>query len=220
MLSGLPAAVLFDMDGLLIDTEGVSEATYRQTCLAHDAAVAADAYWQLIGRDQPEQRAIFKTLMPDYVDLARFDREWRQAFLQQLEHHVPLKPGAKDLCKWLSQHAVPMVVATSTLTDKAETLLQQAGLFSYLVGVVGGDQVERGKPAPDLYLAAAKLAGALPVSALAFEDTPQGVMAAHAAGVPVIQIPDMIPADEVSRAATMLVADSLHDAATRLGWMG
>jgi HAD superfamily hydrolase (TIGR01509 family) len=217
---GLPAAVLFDMDGLLIDTEGVSEATYRQTCLAHDAAVAADAYGQLIGRDQPEQRAIFKTLLPDHVDLARFDREWRQAFLDQLEHHVPLKPGARDLCAWLSQRSVPMVVATSTLTDKAETLLQRAGLFPYLVGVVGGDQVERGKPAPDLYLAAATMAGAMPADAVAFEDTPQGVMAAKAAGVPVIQIPDMIPADAASRAATMLVADSLYAAASHLGWMG
>ena len=217
---GLPAAVLFDMDGLLIDTEGVSEATYRQTCLAHDAAVAADAYGRLIGRDQPEQRAIFKTLLPDHVDLARFDREWRQAFLDQLEHHVPLKPGARDLCAWLSQRSVPMVVATSTLTDKAETLLQRAGLFPYLVGVVGGDQVERGKPAPDLYLAAATMAGAMPADAVAFEDTPQGVMAAHAAGVPVIQIPDMIPADAASRAATMLVADSLYAAASHLGWMG
>ena len=217
---GLPAAVLFDMDGLLIDTEGVSEATYRQTCLAHDAAVAAGAYGQLIGRDQPEQRAIFKTLLPDHVDLARFDREWRQAFLDQLEHHVPLKPGARDLCAWLSQRSVPMVVATSTLTDKAETLLQRAGLFPYLVGVVGGDQVERGKPAPDLYLAAATMAGAMPADAVAFEDTPQGVMAAKAAGVPVIQIPDMIPADAASRAATMLVADSLYAAASHLGWMG
>ena len=217
---GLPAAVLFDMDGLLIDTEGVSEATYRQTCLVHDAAVAADAYGQLIGRDQPEQRAIFKTLLPDHVDLARFDREWRQAFLDQLEHHVPLKPGARDLCAWLSQRSVPMVVATSTLTDKAETLLQRAGLFPYLVGVVGGDQVERGKPAPDLYLAAATMAGAMPADAVAFEDTPQGVMAAKAAGVPVIQIPDMIPADGASRAATMLVADSLYAAASHLGWMG
>ncbi len=217
---GLPAAVLFDMDGLLIDTEGVSEATYRQTCLAHDAAVAADAYGRLIGRDQPEQRAIFKTLLPDHVDLARFDREWRQAFLDQLEHHVPLKPGARDLCAWLSQRSVPMVVATSTLTVKAETLLQRAGLFPYLVGVVGGDQVERGKPAPDLYLAAATMAGAMPADAVAFEDTPQGVMAAKAAGVPVIQIPDMIPADAASRAATMLVADSLYAAASHLGWMG
>jgi HAD superfamily hydrolase (TIGR01509 family) len=217
---GLPAAVLFDMDGLLIDTEGVSEATYRQTCLAHDATVAADAYGQLIGRDQPEQRAIFKTLLPDHVDLARFDREWRQAFLDQLEHHVPLKPGARDLCAWLSQRSVPIVVATSTLTDKAETLLQRAGLFPYLVGVVGGDQVERGKPAPDLYLAAATMAGAMPADAVAFEDTPQGVMAAKAAGVPVIQIPDMIPADAASRAATMLVADSLYAAASHLGWMG
>ena len=217
---GLPAAVLFDMDGLLIDTEGVSEATYRQTCLAHDAAVAADAYGRLIGRDQPEQRAIFKTLLPDHVDLARFDREWRQAFLDQLEHHVPLKPGARDLCAWLSQRSVPMVVATSTLTVKAETLLQRAGLFPYLVGVVGGDQVERGKPAPDLYLAAATMAGAMPADAVAFEDTPQGVMAAKAAGVPVIQLPDMIPADAASRAATMLVADSLYAAASHLGWMG
>ena len=217
---GLPAAVLFDMDGLLIDTEGVSEATYRQTCLVYDAAVAADAYGQLIGRDQPEQRAIFKTLLPDHVDLARFDAEWRQAFLDQLEHHVPLKPGAKDLCQWLSRQSVPMVVATSTLTDRAETLLQRAGLLTYLAGVVGGDQVERGKPAPDLYLAAAALAGSMPADAVAFEDTPQGVMAASAAGVPVIQIPDMIPADAVSRAATMLVADSLYAAATHLGWMG
>jgi len=86
--------------------------------------------------------------------------------------------------------------------------------------VVGGDQVERGKPAPDLYLAAATMAGAMPADAVAFEDTPQGVMAAKAAGVPVIQIPDMIPADAASRAATMLVADSLYAAASHLGWMG
>lgn len=218
VLSKFPDAVLFDMDGLLIDSERVSAATYRQICARHNAANASDAYAQLIGRDQAEQREIFKEILPAHVDLARFDAEWRTAFWQALAHEVPLKPDADALCRWLSGRGVPLVVATSTLTEKAESLLERAGLLAYFCGVVGGDQVARGKPAPDLYLAAAAAAGVVPHDALAFEDTAQGVMAASAAGVAVVQIPDVMPADAESRKAALLVADSLGDAAARLGW--
>ena len=218
LLSKFPDAVLFDMDGLLIDSERVSAATYRQICARYDAASARDAYPQLIGRDQTEQRAIFKEILPDYVDLAGFDAAWREAFWQALAHEVPLKPDADVLCQWLKGRGVVLMVATSTLTEKAESLLQRAGLLAYFRGVVGGDQVARGKPAPDLYVAAAARAGVVPHDALAFEDTTQGVMAASAAGVAVVQIPDVMPADAESRRAALLVADSLGDAAAHLGW--
>ncbi len=218
VLSKFPDAVLFDMDGLLIDSERVSAATYRQVCARYDAASASDAYAQLIGRDQDEQREIFEEILPPHVDLARFDAAWRAAFWDALADEVPLKPDADALCRWLNGRGVALVVATSTLTEKAEALLQRAGLLAYFCGVVGGDQVARGKPAPDLYLAAAAAAGVLPSDALAFEDTTQGVMAASAAGVAVVQIPDVMPADAESRRAALLVADSLGDAAAHLGW--
>ena len=217
-LSKLPDAVLFDMDGLLIDSERVSAATYRQVCQHYDAASADDAYPQLIGRDQAEQRAMFQEILPPHVDLARFDAEWREAFWQALAHEVPLKPDALVLCQWLKERGVVLVVATSSLTAKAESLLERGGLLAYFCGVVGSDQVARGKPAPDLYLAAAARAGVLPNDALAFEDTGQGVMAAHASGVAVVQIPDVMPADAESRRVALLVADSLGAAAARLGW--
>ena len=102
----LPQAVIFDMDGLLIDTEKVSAATFQHTCHAHKAGQVANQYGQLIGRNQQEQRAIFADLLPDHVDLLRFDKDWRDLFLDQLRHVVPLKPYAWSLCQWLDAAGV------------------------------------------------------------------------------------------------------------------
>ena len=214
----LPRAVIFDMDGLLIDTGKVSEATFRQTCHAHDAGLAADQYAQLIGRKQEEQRAIFADMLPDHVDILRFDKNWRDLFLDQLRHSVPLKPYARSLCQWLDKAGVPMAVATSTQTTKAEMLLERAGLGGYMKQVIGGDQVSYGKPAPDLYISAAAALSCAPPSAIAFEDSHQGIRAAFAAGIPVVHIPDLLPADAFTRKHAIRVSRNLHDAAISLGW--
>lgn len=215
----LPQAVIFDMDGLLIDTEKVSAATFQHTCHAHNAGQVANQYGQLIGRNQQEQRAIFADLLPDHVDILRFDKDWRELFLDQLRHVVPLKPYARSLCQLLETAGVPMAVATSTQTAKAETLLDRAGLYGFMKQVIGGDQVQSGKPAPDLYVTAAAAISCAPEHAIAFEDSHQGVMAAHAAGVPVVHIPDLVAADTFTRQHAVMVSENLNDAAVNLGWL-
>ena len=215
----LPQAVIFDMDGLLIDTEIVSAGTFKHTCHAHNASQIANQYGQLIGRNQQEQRAIFADLLPDHVDLLRFDKDWRDLFLDQLRHVVPLKPYARSLCQWLETAGVTMAVATSTQTAQAETLLDRAGLYGFMNQVIGGDQVQSGKPAPDLYVTAAAAISCAPGHAIAFEDSHQGIMAAHAAGVPVIHIPDLVAADAFTRQHAVMVSENLNDAAIGLGWL-
>jgi beta-phosphoglucomutase-like phosphatase (HAD superfamily) len=112
-----------------------------------------------------------------------------------------------------------MAVATSTQTDKAETLLDRAGLYGFMKQVIGSDQVQSGKPAPDLYIAAAAAISCAPEHAIAFEDSHQGIMAAHAAGVPVIHIPDLVAADAFTRQHAVMVSENLNDAAIGLGWL-
>jgi len=213
-----PQAIIFDMDGLLIDTEKVSESTFRQTCYAHQASIVADQYLQLIGRNQSEQRAIFADLLPVHVNIVRFDKEWRDLFLHNLRHDVPLKPYALALCRWLKSKQLPMAVATSTQTLKAEALLERAGLLEFIDVVIGGDQVDQGKPAPDLYIKAAAAIDCPPEQALAFEDSHQGIRSAHAAGISVVHIPGLVPADDFTRQHALFVSENLSLAAIHLGW--
>ncbi|HCP17662.1 MAG TPA: phosphatase [Alphaproteobacteria bacterium] len=214
----LPQAVIFDMDGLLIDTEKVSMATFQDTCHSYQAAHLAGQYHQLIGRNQTEQQAIFADILPDHIDIQRFDKDWRDLFLDQLRYHVPLKPHARMLCQWLKSVSLPMAVATSTQTAKAEAFLERAGLYEFMDAVIGGDQVQHGKPAPDLYIKAADAIACPPGHALAFEDTYQGIEAAHAAGIAVVHIPDLMPANDFTRQHAVLIADNLSMAAKQLGW--
>ena len=238
-LASLPSAVILDMDGLLLDSERVSYACYRHTLKkfglaggegvasaekAKAAVAAAAGYGRLIGLGGERQREVLAEILPSGkggVAVAAFDAEWRATFRQHLaQHSVPAKPGAAALCGWLAGRGVPLAVATSTQTDTARRLLARVGLLAWMRAVVGGDQVAegRGKPAPDVYLAASDRLGVAAEACLAFEDSPPGVAAAHSAGMRVVCVPDVVAADEATRQRAMLVAESLGAAAKELGW--
>jgi len=119
---------------------------------------------------------------------------------------------------YLKGQDIPLGLATSSARDTALTYLGRAGLLDYFDILVGGDEIEVSKPAPDIYLEAVRRLGAEPATALAFEDSDNGVKAAHAAGLRVVQIPDLAPPSDEVMAFGHMTATSLPEAAAKLRW--
>ena len=136
-----------------------------------------------------------------------------------VEEGLPLKAGARELLQDLSGLGVPLAVATSTRGERARIKLARSGIDGYFRHVVTSSDVTHAKPAPDLYLLAAQRLGVPPAECLALEDSEFGVRAATAAGIRVIQVPDLISATDLSRSLATVV-DSLPLARPQLeSWL-
>jgi HAD superfamily hydrolase (TIGR01509 family) len=182
-------AVLFDLDGTLIDTERLA----MNATVAAFGAMGFDAdlafLHQLVGKDLPTGDRLIASRYPS-IDLAELSRRVAAAMDLALLSGMPLKPGVHDL---LSQIPHPMAIVTSSSRNRAIEKVGQAGLTAHFVHLITLDDVTRAKPAPDPYLLAAGLIGVSPARCLVFEDSEIGAEAAHAAGMRVVQVPDMVP---------------------------
>jgi HAD superfamily hydrolase (TIGR01509 family) len=210
-----PAAVLFDMDGLLLDTERLIRNVMIAAMADVGCAMTTADYAALIGRTEQDSgawmRARFCGLDYDAVRAEvgrRITADWGQ--------FRPVKQGAADLLRQLRSAHIPCALVTSTAAAQARSHLAHAGLADHFVTFVGGDDVERGKPHPEPYLAAAAWLGVAPENCLALEDSHNGVMSAHAAGCPVIMVPDLLPATPDMLARVLAVAPDL---ATVAAWL-
>ncbi|WP_046471902.1 HAD family hydrolase [Allosalinactinospora lopnorensis] len=191
----VPRAVLLDMDGTLIDSEGLWRAAERE--------VAADlgGVWT----DEDHQRNVGSALVP----VARYITELtgtgappaeiasrlREAFRRQVAAGAELRPGAKELVAAVAGSGVPMALVTSTERSVLDAAIGGIGVESFDL-TVAGDEVERNKPAPDPYLKAARLLGVDPARCVAFEDSAVGVASACAAGCVTVAVPNMVRIEE------------------------
>ncbi len=195
----LPDAVLFDMDGLLLDSERLYLEAFRAACERRQYVFDEASYLNIICTPDAEAREIllagYGAAFPvDEVSALAADT-YRERIKAEA---VPLKKGALELLKFLEERGVPRAVVTSTRTELACHKLRLAGLLNAFSFVVGGDQVKRGKPAPESYLLACAKLEVNPERCWALEDSDNGVRAALAAGLTVIQIPDLkAPSDEL-----------------------
>lgn len=211
--------VLFDMDGLLLDTE--------RLCL--DAAVTAGAEFGLpdltdtciscIGLRSAETAAILTKAVQDRVSYDVFSERRDRLITQQYETGIPLKPGAKELLQYLQGQGHAMAVATSTRTSTAVGHLEQTGLLAYFDHVVGGDQVSNGKPDPEVYHKAAAALNSKASDCYIFEDSDPGTLAAVRSGGRVVQVPDIKPPSANTRALGHIVARDLLAGALATGLM-
>ena len=123
---------------------------------------------------------------------------------------IPVKKGVKDIFEYIRNYGLKCAVATSTRRESAEKTLHEIGVWDYLDAVVYGDEVEHGKPEPDIFLRAAKAIGVNPSEAVVVEDSINGIKAGYAAGMRVVHIPDTIAIDDDIRKLTYMVCDDLN----------
>lgn len=207
----LPDAVIFDMDGLMIDSERVALACWSEaaTTLALDLDEAF--FLRMVGLGDRDCRALLAARPLDDACIARLSALCHDLYEARTQEGLPLRPGIVALLELLQAHDVPCAVATSTRQPRAGRKLQSAGLLGYFQHVVTSSDVDHPKPAPDIYLLAAQRLGKPPARCLALEDSPAGTRAALAAGMTVIQVPDLVAPDAAQRALGHRIVGSLVD---------
>lgn len=184
-------AILFDLDGTLIDTESIALTTGMAAFAAHGHQVDAAFMHALVGKDEPTASRIICAALPG-ADLTAINRHWRKGFNDGVEAGLDLKPGARDLLPALSH---PLAIVTSTGREGAHRKLGIAGIARAFAHVVTLDDVRAPKPDPEPYLLAASLFRVSPARCLVFEDSETGAEAAHRAGCVVVQVPDVVPSE-------------------------
>ncbi len=196
-------AVLFDMDGTLFD----SERLYGEGWIR--AGLTREQYRQLIGRSRTNNDAMLTSWGYDPAKL----RSIRDAAVEEVlqREGVSLKPGARACLQWLREQGISAAIATSSPKETAERYLQMTDMRSYFALVLSGNNLERGKPFPDIFLEGARLLGERPENCLAAEDSFNGVRAGRNAGMYTVMIPDLIPADEEMRGLADAVLQSLEE---------
>ncbi len=207
-----PAAVVFDMDGLLLDSERIVLDGFLHACRAHGLPPDPAAYHRCIGTTVARTREI---LIEDYGPDFPYDAivaSWDEYCDEHLVHRPPpLKPGAREVLERVRRHAIPCALATSTWDPEASKRLESVGLDEFFAVRVTGDRVARGKPDPEPYRTATALLGVEPARAWALEDSAHGVRSALGAGLRVFQIPDLVAPDPATLALGHRVLDTLFD---------
>ncbi|WP_168163782.1 HAD family phosphatase [Jeongeupia sp. USM3] len=207
---------IFDMDGLLLDTERIACRAWQHAADELGVAIAESVVLGMVGMHSSKVDAYLTgELGADFpVDDVRTTTH--RHYLKLTKDPIPLKPGVLELFGWFRERGVPIAVATSTRRSIAEHHLKAVGLWHYLAASRCGDEIVHPKPAPDIYLAAAAELGVDARECFAFEDSNFGVKAAHSAGCRVVMVPDLRQPDAHTQSLGIPVFDSLYDA---LGWV-
>lgn len=198
-------AVIFDLDGTLLDTEAITHAAGIEAFASQGICIDPAFLHGLVGKDDATGGRMIRARFPQ-LDPALFESVWAAGVQRRMAAGIPLKPFALDL---LSSITLPRAIATSSGRESATRKLAVCRLPAF-AHVVTFDDVARPKPAPDPYLLAACLLGVEPARCLAFEDSDTGAASARAAGMTVVQVPDLVPTD--GRHAHHLAPDLLSGA--------
>ena len=203
-------AVIFDLDGLLVDTELIAYQIYKDILEKFGYQFTKEEYAQdYSGKSMTVNvpHVIETYQLPWTVEKGL--EEVLRAEERLLTYGVELKPGARELLAFLKENHYKIAMASSSIRDRALNILRENGILDYFGQFVFGKEVEKGKPYPDIFLKACEKLGERPEDCLVLEDSEAGIQAANAAGIPVICIPDMKRPSQrlLDRAAAVL--DSL-----------
>ncbi len=203
--------VIFDVDGTLLNTERIYMAAWKQAGKNAGYDIPDEVLLKTRAISSKAANRIYKDAMGEsfnYMDLHAERVRIAEAAIAQRDDL--LMPGVADTLNWLKAHKVPMAVASSTVLEKTVSHLEHANVLQYFDAVVGGDMIEKGKPAPDIFLKAADMLGLQPEDCVVIEDSPAGIRAAYAAKMMPILIPDCVPENPETKAMSAAVLRSME----------
>lgn len=205
-------SVVFDMDGVLFDTERLSQHYWgkagREIGLPH----MDEEIYAYLGINSRASEEMFERDHGDVMSYAEWNRIVRGLSADHIaQHGVPVKAGVRELLAFLRESGISVALATSTARPLAEKYLRQTEIIGYFDQIVTGDMVKNGKPAPDIYLMACEMLGAAPAEAIAVEDSYNGIRSAHAAGMIPVMVPDLLVPTAEMQALSGAILPSLTD---------
>ena len=205
-------AVMFDMDGLIFDTEPLYKRSWQTAAADLGHPISDGLFFETLGKNFHDCEQILIRALGNRFPLKSFRELWSLKMRQIIVvEGVAVKPGLDEMLALLDSRGIPRAVATGSNPAEARLALEQADLIERFDCIVTGDQVRRGKPAPDIYLQAARRLDVDPRACAALEDSNTGARAALAAGIATIVVPDLAePLPEVASSAFGVVASLLE----------
>jgi HAD superfamily hydrolase (TIGR01509 family) len=211
LLPRMPAAIVFDMDGLLFDTETLYQEAILLAAAEGGHDVGTGVFGRTIGLPRHHVRALLLDQFGEAFPVDEFLTAWVAHFWLIAESRLQLKPGVVELLETLDELNLPRAIATSSSHHTVEHHLGAHALAGRFDAVVGHGDYAAGKPAPDPFLKAAEQLGVEPNLCLALEDSHNGVRSAFAAGMMTVMVPDLLPPTDAIRGLCTFIAGNLHE---------
>ena len=190
-------ALVFDMDGLIFDSERVVQRTWNDAGEQLGYGKIGEHIYNTLGFNVKRRKEYFQGVFGQDFPMDDFNRITRARFQEIVaEEGLAMKPGVRELLNWAHSRGIKTAVATSSRRVYSTDLLKRADIWKLLDGAVFGDMVTNAKPDPEIYLTACSLIHAVPARSVALEDAPAGIRSAHAAGRIPVMVPDLVQPDE------------------------
>lgn len=203
-------AVVFDMDGVIFDSERAVMQCWKEVASRHNIPDIEKAIIACTGTTMVRTREIMLNLYGADFPYDEYARESSAIFHSRYDGgRLPMKPGVKELLTFLKERGKKIALASSTRQQVVTDELRDADIIEYFDRIICGDMVSRSKPAPDIFLKACKELNVSPSDSYAIEDSYNGIRAAHAGGLHPIMVPDLLPADEEMQSLAEIVLPNL-----------